>query len=85
MFVTYAKFMCAFNQQKILDQHCCKTLADLWGRYGCAPPSQSNFFHFHAFFGKKSCKIIGFCHNLRGAAPRLENHGSATVRGKERL
>ena len=28
------------------------TLADLRGRYECIPPSESNFLHFHAIFGK---------------------------------
>ena len=34
-----------------------------------APPSRSNFFHFHAVFVIKSCQIIGFCPNLRGWRP----------------
>ena len=34
-----------------------------------APPSRSNFFHFHAVFLIKSCQIIGFCPNLRGCLP----------------
>ena len=39
----------------------------------------SNFFHFHAFYGKKLRQIIGFCPKLRGWRPRLGNPGSTTA------
>ena len=33
-----------------------------------APPSRSNFFHFHAVFFIKSCQIIGFLPQSQGLA-----------------
>ena len=43
---------------------------------------RSNYFHFLAVFGKKSCKIIRFAPNSGLGAtppPRLGNPGSATT------
>ena len=39
------------------------------------PRSRSNFFHFHAVFGKN----LAFSPNSRVGVPRLGNPGSATV------
>ena len=35
-------------------------------------PSRSNFLHFHAVFGQKSCKVIGFAPNLMVVPPIWE-------------
>ena len=58
-----------------VPQH--KRVGGGWGR--ALSPSGSNFFHFHAVFGKKFAKKTGFCPKLRGWCPRLGNPGSTTA------
>ena len=44
-----------------------------WGAKGTPPTSRSDFFYFHAVFGKKSCQIMGFASNSGvGALPFWE-------------
>ena len=50
------------------------SLADPRGRQGRPPPG-SKFFHFHAVFGKKICKIP---RTWELAPPPRENPGSTT-------
>ena len=47
------------------------------------PTYRSNFFHFHAVFGKKSCQIIGFRPQLNCWRPlsRLGNSWSVADKG----
>ena len=47
--------------------------------------TRSNFFHFHAVFGKNLAKIIGFCAKFRGWYPlsRFGNPGSTTGRVRQ--
>ena len=58
----------------------CYALADLGGGAGTrAPPSGSNFLHFHAVFGKNWSNSMLAPPPLGLAPPRLGNPGSATV------
>ena len=56
-------------------------LADPTGSARPCPLPRSNFFRFHAVFGKNNGKIIGFCLPPKGLEPTppcLGNPGSAT-------